>query len=240
MRVTTVCRLLCFAVLVIAGSRASRAGSLTYTHSSSSLPGAPDPAITLQSITGTNDGNNFTFTLKFFNSTVEGPSSGQSDSVTGFINLDTDNKSTTGVSGSLLDSQGFENGFGHFSPASAGIDAYINLSSEADGSHGVPGLVDFVVTSSFQPVATLPVTYANNTLTITIPLSLFSSNNLTLDDTGNFSVIVGNINNSPTDFLPGVASVPEPSAVLLLLLGIPVPLAITTWRLRRRSCAHTR
>src|SRR5689334_17491424 len=47
-------------VLIIAavfvGTPALNAGSLTYSHNSSALPGAPGPAITLQSITGTNDG----------------------------------------------------------------------------------------------------------------------------------------------------------------------------------------
>ena len=59
----------------------------------------PGPAITLQSITGTNDGTNLTFTLTFANPTLEGPSSGNDDAVYGFINLDTDKNANTGVSG---------------------------------------------------------------------------------------------------------------------------------------------
>src|SRR6516165_12411515 len=91
-----------FVVVTWAAIPEADAGSLTYSHSSSALPGAPGPAITLLSITGTNDGTNYTFTLTFANPTIEGPSSGNADAVYGFINMDTDNKSATGVTGSFL------------------------------------------------------------------------------------------------------------------------------------------
>ena len=148
------------------------------------------PRSTLQSITGTNDGTNLTFTLTFANPTIEGPSSGNDDSVYGFINLDTDKNANTGVSGQFLDSNNFESGFGQYSPASQGIDAYINLSSEGDPLHGVPGLVDLVTTNGFNPIATLPVSYVNgagntpSTLSFSIALSVFSGNQIPLSDTG--------------------------------------------------------
>ena len=172
-------------VLLIAaalvGTPALNAGSLTYSHNSSALPGAPGPAITLLSITGTNDGTNFTFTLTFANPTIEGPSSGNNDAVYGFINLDTDNNPATGVTGAFLDSNGFEPGFGQLSPGSQGIDAYINLSSEGDPLHGLLVSFDLVTTNGFTPIDTLPVTYTNqagsvpSTLVLSIPLSDFSS-----------------------------------------------------------------
>ena len=110
-----------------------------------------------------------------------------------------------------------------------GIDAYINLSSEGNPLHGVPGLVDVVSTNGFAPIATVPVTYTNqagstpSTLTLSIPLSVFSSNGITLLDTGNFSVVVGNANNA-TDFLPSSDAVPEPSSVILLMFGVSLSL----------------
>jgi hypothetical protein len=212
-----------FLAAILTGTPEANAGSLTYSHSSSALSGAPGPAITLLSITGNNDGTNYTFTLTFANPTIEGPSSGNSDAVFGFINLDTDKNSATGVTGAFLGSNGFQPGFGQFSPSSLGIDAYINLTSEGDPLHGAPGLVDVVTTNGFSPIATEPVTYTNqvgttpSTLTISIPLSVFSSNQIALDDTGHFSVVVGNINNA-TDFLP--SAVPEPRSVLLLATGL--------------------
>ena len=66
-------------------------GSITWT--------VTGPAITLLSITGNNDGMNYTFDLTFANPTIEGPSSGKSDAVFGFINLDTDKNAATGVTG---------------------------------------------------------------------------------------------------------------------------------------------
>src|SRR5262249_39109374 len=133
--------LLVFAMTLVISPGAS-AGLLTYTHNASALPGAAGPAITLLSITGNNDGTNFTFTVTFSNPTIEGPSSGNADAVYGFINLNTDNNLATGLTGAFLDSMGFEPGFGQFPPGSAGIDAYINLTSEGDPLHGAPGLVD--------------------------------------------------------------------------------------------------
>jgi len=127
-----------------------------------------------------------------------------------------------------LDSNGYEPGFGHFSPSSQGIDACINLSSEGDPLHGAPGLVDVVTTNGFNPIDTLPVTYTNqagstpSTLSLSIPLSDFSNNQINLLDTGTFSVIVGNVNNA-TDFL-APSSVPEPGSPILLAAGVSLTL----------------
>jgi hypothetical protein len=214
------------------------AGSLTYSHSSSALPGAPGPAITLLSITGTNDGTNYTFTLTFANPTIEGPSSGNADAVYGFINIDADKNPATGLTGSFLDTSGTQPGFGLYPPGSAGIDAYVSLTSEGDVAHGGPGLVDLVSTATLLPIDTVSVTYKNqvgstpSTLSLSIPLSDFAKLPVSLADTGNFSVAVGNLNNA-TDFLP--SAVPEPSSVVLILLGMSGALLTTIrhlWRLR--------
>lgn len=218
------------------------AGSLTYSHASSALPNAPGPAITLLSITGTNDGSNYTFTLTFANPTIEGPSSGQNDAVYGFINMDTDNNAATGVTGALLDANGFEPGFGQFTPKSYGIDAYINLSSEGDPLHGAPGLVDVVSTNGFNPIDAVSIAYTNqvgstpSTLTLSIPLTDFSGNQITLLDTGNFSVVVGNANNA-TDFLPSAAAVPEPCSTFLLAVGVSLAALANGRMVLRRGIA---
>ena len=225
MRSRLIWPLTAFIVATMACVPRANAGSLTYSHASSALPGAAGPAITLLSITGVNDGTNFTFTLTFANPTIEGPSSGNSDAVYGFINLDTDLNSATGVSGAFLDANGFQPGFGQFTPAALGVDAYINLSSEGDPFHGAPGLVDLVSTNGFNPIDTIAVTYSNQVgavpsmLSLVIPLSDFSANQIALLDTGNFSVVVGNLNNA-TDFLPSASAVPEPASLVLLIVGV--------------------
>jgi hypothetical protein len=216
-----------FVVVTGAAIPEADAGSLTYSHSSSALPGAPGPAITLLSITGTNDGTNYKFTLTFANPTIEGPSSGNADAVYGFINIDADKKPATGVTGSFLDSSGAEPGFGRYPPGSAGIDAYINLTSE--GNPLRHGMVDFVSTATLLPIDTVAVTYTPqagstpSTLSLSIPLSDFAMLPVSLADTGNFSVVVGNVNNA-TDFLPSAASVPEPASVVLLGIGLSLSL----------------
>jgi hypothetical protein len=200
---------------------------LTYSHSSSALPGAPGPAITLLSITGTNNGTDYTLTLTFANPTIEGPSSGNADAVYGFINIDADKNAATGVTGSFLDTSGAEPGFGQYPPGFAGIDAYISLTSEGNPAHGAPGLVDFVSTATLRPIDTVPVTYTNlvgptpSTLSLSIPLADFAKLPVSLADTGNFSVVVGNLNNA-TDYLPSGASVPEPAALGLLTIGLSI------------------
>jgi hypothetical protein len=226
---------ICYAA-ILGGASHATAGSLTYSHSASALPDAAGPAITIASITGTNANGNYTFTLQFFNPTIEGPSTNKSDAVYGFINLDTDNNKATGVSGSFLDSHHFESGFGAFSPGSLGIDAFISLSSEGLAFiHPGPGFVDLVSTNGFGTVATVPVQYTDqmgttlSTLSITIPVSKFAGLNLV--DTGNFAAVVGNVNNA-TDFL-GPSSVPEPASFVLSILGISLSLAVGS-RFRRR------
>jgi hypothetical protein len=205
------------------------AGSLTYSHSSSALPGGAGPAITLLSITGTNDGTNYTFTLTFANPTIEGPSSGNADAVYGFINIDADKNPATGLTGSFLDSSGAEPGFGRYPPGFAGIDAYVNLTSE--GNHSSSGLVDFVSTATLLPIDIVAVTYKNqagstpSTLSLTIPLSDFAKLPVSLADTGNFSVVVGNVNNA-TDFLP--SAVPEPGSVVLMAVGVSLTVLATS------------
>jgi hypothetical protein len=225
MRTATQHRLSLFLITALVSVAEAQAGSLTYSHTSSALPNAPGPAITLLSITGTNDGTNFTFTLTFANPTIEGPSSGNADAVYGFINLDTDRNAATGVSGQFLDSSNHESGFGHYSSSSQGFDAYINLSSEGDPIHGVPGLVDLVTTNGFTPIDQIAVSYVNragntpSTLSFSIPLSVFSSNQISINDTGDFSVVVGNLN-AATDFLPSQsATVAEPSSFGLLVVA---------------------
>jgi len=235
MRSRSCWRSVLFIVVTWAATPEAGAGSLTYSHSSSALPGAPGPAITLLSITGTNDGTNYTFTLTFANPTIEGPSTGNADAVYGFINIDADKNPATGVTGSFLDSSGAEPGFGRYPPGSAGIDAYITLTSEGSPVHGGPGLVDFVSTATLLPIDTVAVTYKNqagstpSTLSLSIPLSDFAKLPVSLADTGNFSVVVGNLNNA-TDFLP--SAVPEPGSVVLLAAGVSLTV-LATARLRR-------
>ena len=101
MRLRFICLPLVLVAVTIAGLPTAQAGSLTYSHTSSALPNAAGPAITLLSITGDNNGTDYTFTLTFANPTIEGPSSGNADAVYGFINMDTDNNAATGVTGDI-------------------------------------------------------------------------------------------------------------------------------------------
>jgi hypothetical protein len=156
--------------------------------------------------------------------------------VYGFINIDADKNPATGLTGSFLDSSGTEPGFGRYPPDTAGIDAYVNLTSEGSAAHGAPGLVDFVSTATLLPIDTVSVTYKNqvgstpSTLSLSIPLSDFAKLPVSLADTGNFSVVVGNLNNA-TDFLP--SAVPEPGSMALCAMGMSLTVLATAWLKRR-------
>ena len=84
--------------------------------------------------------------------------------------------------------------------------------------------MDLVSTNGFNPIATLLVSYVNgggntpSSLTFSIALSVLSANQIPLSDTGDFSVIVGNVNGA-SDFLPS-AAVPEPSSLGLIMMGV--------------------
>src|SRR5262249_20910015 len=90
--------------------------------------------------------------------------------------------------------------------------------------------VDFVSTATMLPIDTVAVTYTNqagstpSTLSLSIPLSDFAQLPVSLADTGNFSVAVGNVNNA-TDFLP--SAVPEPGSVALLSVGMSLTVLAT-------------
>jgi hypothetical protein len=99
--------------------------------------------------------------------------------------------------------------------------------------------VDFVSTATMLPIDIVPVTYTNqagstpSTLSLSIPLSDFAKLPVSLADTGNFSVAVGNLNNA-TDFLP--SAVPEPGSVVLLSLGVSLA-GLAAARLTRKPRA---
>jgi hypothetical protein len=77
------------------------------------------------------------------------------------------------------------------------------------------------------PIDTVAVTYKNqvgstpSTLSLSIPLADFAKLPVSLADTGDFSAVVGNLNNA-TDFLPSAATVPEPASWGLLTIGLSV------------------
>jgi hypothetical protein len=74
-----------------------------------------------------------------------------------------------------------------------------------------------------------------STMSLSIPLSVFSNSQINLLDTGTFSVIVGNVNNA-TDFL-APSGVPEPDSLILLAAGVSLTL-LAKARLRGRVRAR--
>jgi hypothetical protein len=137
------------------------------------------------------------------------------NSVTGFIDIDTDRNPKTGATP-------FINQFGPPPPIKLGDEFFVDLGSEQ--FH--PGLVDIVDANTNIPTGQAPITFGPNNLSITVPLSLLG--NVNPLQPFNFGIIVGTFNEA-TDRAPNGAepaqTVPEPGTIALfglLLTGAGV------------------
>ena len=230
--------LVALGVLFAVGLAQARGAMVEAVHAApTAIPGAMAPLIEMQSASISNNGLNLTFTIQFFNPTVEGPSSGNADAVYGFFDLDTDKSAATGLGpGDLNNPQG---GFGQYVDPRLGIDAAISLSSEGDFlGHPGPGMVDFLRTSDFSIIDTVGITYGANagggTLSFALPVADFATlpGFAALQGGGvpDFAAVVGNVNNA-TDVLSSLTAVPEPSA---LAMALPALLWIVRAARKRR------
>lgn len=179
-----------------------------------------------------------TFTLTFAGA-VAAPSAFAPNSVLGFIDIDTDQKASTGGTapwgGPVVGGNSWINFFIPPNPGTPSIpgptvaigdEFYFDLGSEL--FH--PGLIDVVSTLTNLTVGVAPVIYAGTTVQIFVPTALMGN-----DLSFNYAVLVGDFL-APTDRAPNGAfalEVPEPASLLLALGALgALPLAR-----RRRQAA---
>lgn len=187
-------------------------------------------------------GNALTFTVHFAGP-ISPPSLFAPNSVVGFIDIDADrNPATSGNAPwggvDLIGGNNWINAFVNppnpgFPPVpgplvNLGDEYYIDLGSEGFQ----PGFVDFYETQTNSIVATLPITYGADSLSVGIPLSL-----LNYQPAVNYGLIIGTFF-EPTDRVPNGANpaasnVPEPSS--LLLLGVTSVFGLGYLRRRKRA-----
>ena len=141
---------------------------------------------------------------------ISAPSLGADNSVIGFIDLDTDQDSATGVTS-------WQELFALDTPPSLSDEFYVDIESES--VH--PGFVDVYDAVSSLIAGTVPVNFASGSMSMSIPLVLFGGD----DGLLNYGVVVGTFAEATDEFTNGTVPatsqpVPVPGAVLLGILGL--------------------
>jgi hypothetical protein len=164
-----------------------------------------------------------------FMADISPPSAFASNSLLGFIDIDSDRNPSTGGSapwGSpLVGGNSWINYFIAPNPGTPSIpgptialgdEDFVDLGSE----QGHPGLVDVVDTATDAIVATVPINYGPRSLSLTVPIAGVGGGPV------NYGVLVGNfagpLDRAPAGSQPAtsvVAPVPEPAAPVLAGLG---------------------
>jgi hypothetical protein len=160
--------------------------------------------------------SNLGFTLNFAGPIVPYPQS-PTDSVTGFLNLDT---TLTASVAELLT-------LPSNNPANIGY--YVDLEPVTNSNLGPGYFVDLVQTSSDDTTAELPITFASNSFSFSLPLSDLGNSNGQV----NFGVIVGAASLPPNELVGSTAVVPEPGSVVALSSLMLAACAILMVRCKR-------
>jgi hypothetical protein len=126
-------------------------------------------------------------------------SAGLSNSIKGFVDLDTDRNSLTGEAS-------FVSTYGPSPAPDLGDEFYVDLFTES--IH--PGEVDVFDAVTGTVVGTIPVDFGSNSLSLIIPLSLLGGD----DGLVNYAVIAGTLteatDEAPDGMIPGTSHVPVP------------------------------
>jgi PEP-CTERM motif len=184
----------------------------------------PSPQLALSNGTVTNDGTNLDITLNF-STAISPPAAGANNGVFGYVLLDTDQSTATGMSVNQLNGA-LGLGVGQIPAGQVpgespngllGVDYAVSLDSVGGTT---PGDVDVISTISLLTIVSVPITYTSDSLSFAIPI-VDLTDPVAVNPLINFGAIVGNPN-GVTSTLEGFAStvVPEPSSLTLAGLAL--------------------
>jgi hypothetical protein len=137
-----------------------------------------------------------------FSAPVASPSAFLANSVVGYIDLDVDRNVATGAPSQA-------SVFSPTSPDGIGSEYYVDFFSEQFS----PGKAELIDTATMLPVGNANLRVTGELLSIEVPLTHLGG-----DGAMNFSIIAGTFN----EFNDVVSVVPEPTGILLALLGLPL------------------
>jgi hypothetical protein len=162
-----------------------------------------------------------------FATTITAPSVPGPNSITGFLEFDTDSDTATGTPPFINDA--ITNGYLAGPPINLGVDFFVDLISEA----GMPGFVDIIDTNTFIPTATVPIAFGPNGFSLTIPEAVLTPS-VTLF---NYGIYAGNVNTFAGDRAPNgaVPAIVTPEPTSLTLFGLAITGVGVAWCRRRRS-----
>lgn len=163
------------------------AGNVVFPDPSGDTFGFGSNKLDIKSVKGSVKGENLVFKADFFNQ-IAAPSTGLSESVVGYIDLDLDQNSATGQPSfqSFNAPPGQQGG-------PLGSEVFIDLYSEQFN----PGFVNLVDRTTFNTIGQAPISYGNDSFEIQVPLDLLND-----DGALNYSTVLGNFSAGLTDAAP--------------------------------------
>ncbi len=157
------------------------------------------------SVTSTVNPTNLVFDVSFAGA-IAPPSAFSPSSVVGFLDLDIDQNSATGVNARF--------GAPPTPTVIAGVELYIDLFSESF----TPGMVDVVNASTGLPTGSAAISYGATTFSLSLPFSLIGGD----DGFLNYGLVVGTFNEA-TDEATGSTGAPPPSD------SVAEPASLVAW-----------
>jgi hypothetical protein len=189
-------------------------------------PFGPSPQLALSSGTLTNNGITLDVTLNF-STPISPPSAGAANSVFGYVFLDTDQSTKTGLSVNQLNGA-LGLGLGQIPagqvPGAApngilGVDYVVDLDSVGGTKLGD---VDVISTKSLATLVSVPIGYTSESLNFSIPIAALTDP-VAVNSLVDFGAIVGNPNGVTSTLEGFVASaIPEPSSLTLASLALVI------------------
>ncbi len=217
--------ILLLVALFVGAATTARASIHTFADPANDTFGSGSFQQDIKRITAEVTGTDLTFTVEFYNdilppSAIE-PSPAPENVLLGFIDIDVDQSKLTGTPSNV-------SSFG-IPPSGLGVEYFVELESEKNHA----GSVEVLDAATFLPVDIVPISFASNSFSLTIPLASIGGD----DGHVNFGAIMGTITESTDQVLGNTRVIPEPGSLavwgLLSAIGLLALTRPSPWLFRR-------